>query len=225
MACVPRVSHTRALLLQKGTTVHATTATLNKSSRRINPRWRVVDIVVASVLGVASALVFFAWNQLYAPPTALLSAILPGSEALLYGLWLFAGVLGGLVIRKPGAALFTELVAAIVSALLGAQWGFLTIESGLVQGLGAEIIFLIFLYSSWRIGVAILAGAAAGLAMAINDLLISYAGAKVSFAIAYTVCALVSGAVIAGLGSWFIVRGLARTGALSRFASGRAATS
>jgi energy-coupling factor transport system substrate-specific component len=37
----------------------------------------------------------------------------------------------------------------------------------------------------------------------------------------YTVCSLISGAVLAGLLSWLAARGLARTGALSRFASGR----
>jgi energy-coupling factor transport system substrate-specific component len=182
----------------------------------------VVDIVVASVIGVAAGLVFFAWNQIYTPLSAPLEASLPGLQALVYGVWLLAGVLGGLIIRKPGAALFTELVAAVVSALLGAQWGgFLTIEAGLVQGLGAEIIFLVFLYSNWRVYVAVLAGAGAGLAMAANDLILWYAGAAATFATIYVIAAVISGAVIAGLGSWFIVRGLAKTGALSRFASGR----
>lgn len=204
--------------------MNAATPLLRPSGRRINPRWRVVDIVVASVLGVASALVFFAWNQLYAPATAPLEALLPGAQALLYGIWLFAGVLGGLVIRKPGAALFTELVAAIVSALMGAQWGgFATIEAGLVQGLGAEIIFLLFLYHRWNVVVAMLAGAAAGLAMAINDIVGYYLASGAAFQAVYTVSGVVSGAVIAGLGSWFIVRGLAKTGALGRFASGRVA--
>jgi energy-coupling factor transport system substrate-specific component len=201
--------------------MNATTTFAKVAARRINYRWRVVDIVVASVLGVAAALVFFAWNQLYSPVTKPLELALPGAQSLLYGFWLFAGVLGGLVIRKPGAALFTEIVAATVSALLGAQWGFLTLESGIVQGLGAELVFLLFLYSSWRVGVAILAGAGAGVAMAINDLVLWYAGATAGFAITYTVCAVISGAVIAGLGSWFLVRGIAKTGVLSRFGSGR----
>lgn len=192
-------------------------------ARRVKQRWRVVDIVVASVLGVAGALIYFAWNAVYAPVTKPLELALPGSQALLYGVWLFAGVLGGIVIRKPGAALFTELVAAIVSALLGAQWGLLTIESGLVQGLGAELVFLVFLYASWRLWVVMLAGSVSGLAMAINDLLVSYPGSAALFATAYTVGAIVSGAVLAGLGSWLILRGLARTGVLSRFASGREA--
>lgn len=201
-----------------------TTNTPRPARRRINYRWRVVDIVVASVLGVAAALIFFAWNQLYAPVTAPLEALLPGSQALLYGVWLFAGVLGALIIRKPGAALFTELVAATVSALLGAQWGgFMTIEAGLVQGLGAELVFLLFIYSYWRLPAALLAGAGAGIAMAINDLVFSYPGADVAFQAIYAVSAVVSGFVIAGLGSWFLARGLAKTGVLSRFASGREA--
>lgn len=192
---------------------------------KINYRWRVVDIVVASVLGVAAGLIFFVWNQLYNPLTAPLEALLPGSQALLYGVWLFAGVLGGIIIRKPGAAIFTEIVAAVVSALLGAQWGgFLTIEAGLVQGLGAELVLLVFLYRGSHVWVAALAGAGAGIAMAINDLTLWYAGAGALFATTYTVSAVISGAVIAGVGSWFLMRGLAKTGALSRFAAGRIAT-
>lgn len=186
--------------------------------------WRVVDIVVASVIGVAAGLVFFGWNQLYTPLSAPLEAALPGLQALVYGIWLFAGVLGGLIIRKPGAAIFVELVAATVSALLGAQWAFLTLEAGLVQGLGAELVFLIFAYSNWRWFVAVLAGAAAGLAMAINDLILWYPGAAATFGTVYTISAIISGGVIAGLGSWGLARGLAKTGALNRFASGRETT-
>jgi energy-coupling factor transport system substrate-specific component len=201
------------------------TAISSTTSPRINRKWRVVDIVIASVIGVASGLIFFAWNQIYSPISAPLEAALPGAQALVYGVWLIAGVLGGLVIRKPGAALFTETVAAVVSALLGAKWGgFLTLESGLVQGLGAELIFLILLYANWRAWVAMCAGAGAGVAMAISDLIIWYPGSKLSFAISYLVSSIISGAIIAGLGSWYIVKGLAKTGVLSRFASGRQGT-
>ena len=101
-------------------------------------RWRIVDIVVASVIGVASGLIFLAWNVGYVGPSTLLEPLLPGLQGLLDGPWLFAGVLGALVIRKPGAAIYTELLAAVVSALVGNQWGgFLTLEAGFVQGLGA----------------------------------------------------------------------------------------
>lgn len=187
-------------------------------------RWRVVDIVVASVLAVAAGLVFVLWNIASNPIGAPLGALLPGLQALLGGGWLFAGILTGLVIRKPGAALYGELVAASVSALVGNQWGVLTLESGLVQGLAAELVFAVFLYRVWNLPVAVLSGAAAGLAMAINDLILWYPGSASTFSAIYIVSGVLSGAVLAGGLSWFVVRGLAKTGALSRFQSGRAGT-
>lgn len=184
-------------------------------------RWRVVDIVVASIVAVASGLLLALWNLGYDAITAPLAAVIPGLQTLLYGIWLIPGVLVGLIVRRPGAALYGEVLAATVSALIVSQWGLLTIESGLVQGLGAELVFAAFLYRRWGLPVAMLAGAAAGVAMAINDLVLYYAGADAAFAIVYTIAAIISGAVIAGLGSWLLVRAIARTGALNRFASGR----
>ena len=65
-------------------------------------RWRVIDIVVASVLAVASGMVFVLWNVAANPIGASLGAVVPGLNALAGGGWLFAGVLTALVIRKPG---------------------------------------------------------------------------------------------------------------------------
>ena len=189
-------------------------------------RWRVVDIVVASVIGVASGLIFLLWNIAYRGPSAILEPLLPGLQGLLDGPWLFAGVLGALIIRKPGAAVYTELVAAAVSALtlIGNTWGaFLTLEAGLIQGLGAELVFLLFFYRRWSLPVAILAGVGAALAGGVNNLLLWYAGADIQFVVVYLISTSISGAVIAGGLSWLLARGLARTGALDRFASGREA--
>jgi energy-coupling factor transport system substrate-specific component len=203
--------------------VHATiTPSVTRPGRVL--RWRVVDIVVASVVAVAAGVVFWVWGQVQNPISGPVSAVLPGFQGLLNGPWLFAGVLTALIVRKPGAALYGELVAAIVSALIGTQWGFATLLSGVVQGLGAEIVFALFLYANWKLVPAILAGAGAGLAESILDLLYWYPGAKPEFAAVYTITTTVSGALIAGLLSWLLVRALARTGALSRFAAGREAT-
>jgi energy-coupling factor transport system permease protein len=184
-------------------------------------RWRVVDIVVGSVLAVASGLVFVVWNVASNPISAPLTAALPGLQGLVGGGWLFAGVLVALVIRKPGAALYGETVAAVLSTLVGNQWGVSTIESGLVQGLGAELIFAIFLYRRWNLPVSILAGAGAGLALAVNDMFLWYPDSTAAFFAIYAGCSILSGAVIAGALSWFVVKGLAKTGALSRFEAGR----
>jgi energy-coupling factor transport system substrate-specific component len=215
---------TNSATSNSATTSKVASAKISSSSHPGGPpsryRWRVVDIVVASVIGVASGVIFWAWGLAYGPLSAALS-VTPGFSALLGGGWLFAAVLGGLIVRKPGAALYTELVAAIVSALIGSQWGFGALMSGLIQGIGAEIVFAAFLYTSWRLYVGVLAGAGAGLAMAINDLIVWYPGVDAVFQTTYVVCGIISGAVIAGLLPFFAVRGLARAGALSRFAAGR----
>ena len=196
--------------------------TTSTAPARPSLRWRVVDIVIASVLGVAGGLIFVLWNLAYNPVTAPLEAFLPGLQALFHGIWLFPGVLVALIVRKPGAALYGEIVAASASVLIsGTEWGPLTLLSGLVQGLGAELVLAILLYKAWGLFPAILAGAGAGVGMVVLDLIVWYPGAAIEFATIYAVSGVVSGAIFAGLGSWLIMRGLARTGALSRFAAGR----
>lgn len=180
-------------------------------------RWRLVDIATASVIGVTAGVVFWVWGLGWSALSAPVDALLPGVGAFLASVWIFAGVLGGLIIRKPGAAMLTEVIAALVSALIGSQWGLTALWSGLVQGLGAEIVFAILAYKIFTWRTAALAGAAAGLAMAINDTLLWYPGAGDTFVTVYTVSAVAGGVLIAGLGSWALSRGLERSGALRRF--------
>ncbi|ALE93255.1 hypothetical protein AOC05_14480 [Arthrobacter alpinus] len=184
--------------------------------------WRVVDIVVASVLAVAVGVIFWLWSAGYGLISALTVAF-PPLVALYGGGWLIAGVLGALVIRKPGAALYCELVAATVEGLLGTHFGFTVLLSGLVQGLGAEAIFALFRYRKFTLPVALLAGALSGVALGLNDSLISNVAWAFEWKALYVVLAAVSGAVIAGLLSWLAVRGLARTGALANLPSRGAA--
>lgn len=190
-----------------------------------SPRsWRVIDIVIASVLGVACGLIFWVWNTFgYAWFTAA-DAVTPGLGGIAVGIWLIGGVIGGLVIRKPGAALYVELLAAIVSAAIGNQWGISTIYSGLAQGLGAEIILALFLYKRFNLTVAMIAGAGAGVGAFVNELFTSGNLAKsFAFNATYLSTLIVSGAILAGVVGYYLVKALAATGALDRFAVGREA--
>ena len=83
------------------------------------------------------------------------------------------------------------------------------------------MVFALFLYSSWRVWTAILAGAVAGVGGSIVDLIFYYPGSAASFVLVHTAAFALSGALLAGLVSWLIARALAATGALNRFASGR----
>ena len=128
--------------------------------------WRVVDIVVAAAVAVAFGIVFLAWNALYAA-TVPIFAFLPPAQAIMYGVWLLPAVLVGLIVRRPGAAIFGGLVSAAVSVVLGSPYGVDALVSGAIQGAGAELAFAIGLYRRWTLPFAVLAGALAGLFAAV----------------------------------------------------------
>ena len=189
-------------------------------------RWRVVDIVVAAVLGVAIGLVFWLWNTVGGTWFVAMDGLTPGLGGIAVGIWLIGGVIGGLVIRKPGAALLVEVIAALVSMLIGNVWGVSTLFSGLVQGLGAELVFAIFLYRRFTLPVAMLAGVGAAVGAWVFELFYGSSPnilKTLEFNVIYLVSLAVSGALLAGVVGWFAVRGLAATGALNRFAVGREA--
>lgn len=184
-------------------------------------KWRVVDWVVASVLAVAVGLIFLIWNQAGGIWWEAMNGITPGLGAIALGPWLLGGVLGGLVIRKPGAALYVETLAATVSALLGSQWAIGTIYSGLAQGLGAELVFMAFMYKRFGLPTAVLSGMGAAVGAWILEGFQGNFAKGAMFLFNHAATGLVSGAVLAGVVGWFLVKALVQTGALDRFAVGR----
>ena len=183
-------------------------------------RWRTVDIVVTAVLGVAFGVVFWAWNLLWAATGAAFTAF-PPAQAFMYGVWLLPAVVAPLIVRKPGAALFAETIAAIVSALLGAQWGAQVVVYGLIQGLAGELGFAVFRYRRFGWLQAVLAAALAGAAAAVLDLVYYYPTWTGGWKLTYLVLVVASTVVVCGIVGTSLVRALARTGALSSFAAGR----
>ncbi|MGY2067067.1 ECF transporter S component [Blastococcus sp. SYSU DS0619] len=186
-------------------------------------RWRTVDIIVTAVLGVAFGAVFWAWN-LFAEAASTPLDFFPPIKGLLNGVFLMPGVVAGLLVRKPGAATFASTMAAAVSLLLGSPYGGIIIVYGLVQGLGAELGFLLTRYRTFGWGTAILAAITAGLSTSILDLTLYY---PVSadypfwvFTLPYTLATVLSSVLLAGVVGLLLVRALARTGALSSFAAG-----
>ena len=189
-------------------------------ARGRSSRWRTVDIVVTAVLGVAFGVVFWAWGLLWAGTGTAFAAFPPG-QAFMYGVWLVPAVLAPLVVRKPGAGLFAELVAAVVSALLGSAWGTTTIVYGILQGLAGEAGFAAFRYRWFGWVPALLAAVLAGAMAAVLDLLYYYPDWTAGWKSAYVLLVVVSTTVVAGLGGLALARALGASGALSQFASDR----
>ena len=188
-------------------------------------KWRVVDIVVASIIAVASGVIFWGWDIVCVAPLTVLEAVTPGFEGLVNGFWLFGGPLAAIIVRKPGAAIYVNLVGSAAEMLLGNQFsvGFVFAAAAL-QGLFAEIPFMVTRYRVYNLPISMVSGALVALEYGVYLMLFRYQGVAFLSArgIVHMVSELVGGVLIAGVMSWYLYRAIALTGALDRFASGRA---
>ena len=180
-------------------------------------RWRTRDIVMAAVIGVAFGVVFWAWGIVWEGPLAALSTLALPFRDLGYAVWLIPAVLAPLIIRKPGAALFAEMVAAGVSALLGSVWGVDTLLSGFVQGAAAELVFAFTLYRLWTFPVLAIAAVASAAAAWIHDWVLYWAAVDPTIQVIRLVFMAISAVVIVAGGSLALHRSLKRAGVLEGF--------
>lgn len=201
---------------------------IGQSSKPENRRWRwtAADIAVGAALGVACGLVFWGFNFAYAWLSPLIGGILPGLASVLHPLWYFSGTLAVIILRKPGAAIYVNLVGSAAEMLLGNQFsvGFV-FASAAMQGLFAEIPFMVTRYRVYNLPISVVSGALVALEYGVYLMLFRYQGVAFLSArgIVHMVSELVGGVLIAGVMSWYLYRAIAATGALDRFASGRAA--
>lgn len=197
--------------------------TTETGKARPSLRWTVADITVTVVIAVASGIIFWGIGLVSEPISSLFNAV-AGMSALYYGLFYFAGPLAAIIVRKPGAAILSEFVAAMVELTIGSHWGGIgTVLPGLVQGIFAEIAFIIVAYRVWNVGIAALSGALSGFGGIAISYPFYYMGQPIfgSFMIIHTACSMISGAVIAGVLMWYLYKAISLTGALSHFASGK----
>ncbi|MEO0024736.1 MAG: hypothetical protein RL196_1177 [Actinomycetota bacterium] len=191
----------------------------NLAANNIQRKWRVIDLAVAAMLAVVLGVGMWAYDTFaYAPIGVLFSAV-PWLAGLQFGIWTLPAVAGALIVRRPGAALFAELIAAAVEVSLGNTWGATSLFSALLQGAAVELVLLIVLYRKFNISVATFAGAAAAVAeVLVYESWAYWSGTSVEFLTSYLLTCMASGVAIAGVGGWLLVRALRATGVLGAFA-------
>ena len=207
------------------TTKLHTAAARGASIRASSPLmgWRTVDLLSVAFLGAAFGVAYWGWGILYNGPLSALQFAFAPLGGMFAGTWFLAGVVGGLVVRRPGAALLCEVIAALVSMLPGTEWGATVLVSGIVQGLGAELVFALFGYRFFGLLAAVLAGAMAGPFAAAYESTTWIQDWSLGWKLAYAGVLAFSGAVVAGLGGWALTRALAGAGALNAFPPGQEA--
>lgn len=188
-------------------------------------KWRPVDIAVGAALGAACGVIFWGFNFAYMPISSVLGAVLPGLASVTHAMWYFSGTLALLILRRPGAALYVNVVGTLVETVIGSQYGVgFVIVSALLQGAFAEIPFALARYRVFNLPISVVSGLLVALEYGFYLLLFRYQGVAIVSprGIVHLISELTGGALLSGVMPWFLMLGLARTGVLDRLASGRA---
>ncbi len=176
------------------------------------PTWRTRDIVVTAVIAVAFGVAFVAFGVAWSGLN-----VLGPAQNLLYAVWLMPAIVAAVIVRKPGAALFAEMVAAGLSTLLGSQWGPDTLLSGFVQGAAAEMVFAFTLYRFWSWPVLAAASLASAAAAWVHDWVVYYPTYALDAILVIGAFMAVSAVVILPAAAILLVRALRETGVLEGF--------
>lgn len=170
---------------------------------------KLTDVLVTIVISIVFGIVYKLWGPLYYAVQPIGLHI----DQLIYGMWFIAATVAYLIIRKPGVALLAETAAASAEFIAGSEWGLETLLFGLVQGLFAEIVFAIFRYKKFHIGVVVLAAAASALGSLIMDFYKGYIDDLVFWNLLLYIGARFVGAIIiAGVFAHYLVKSLEATG-------------
>lgn len=175
----------------------------------------IFELVLAAVLSVAIGLSFSLWSMLYAAVTPILTVL--GIKHILSGFWLIAGLLPAFIIRRAGIAIFSETLAALIEAFIS-QWGIMACAFGFVQGIGAEIIFALFLYKHWNLLTLSLAAMCSALfSYALEYVYYGQWTLNFSFHARQLLVFGLSSILFGALPAWYLAKKLVKTGLLNNF--------
>ncbi len=187
--------------------------------------WKLKDVIMVAIIGVVFAAVYMA---VFYGGLAISTALTPAGLSafgfeLIYGVWFMASTLAAYIIRKPGVALVAEILASAIELLMGNSGGLTVVLTGLIQGLGAEIVFAAFRYKKWNYVSMSLAGMLSAVFIFCYELYyLSYHLLAPGMLIAQLAVRFVSAIVFSGIICKLAGDGLAKTGVVKSYAIGAA---
>ncbi len=188
--------------------------------------WKLKDVIMMAILGVVFAAVYMAVFQ---GGLALSTALTPFGLAsfgfeIIYGVWFMAATLAAYIIRKPGAAMITEMLASAIELLMGNSGGLTVVLTGFIQGLGAEAVFAAFRYRKWDTVSMILAGIASAILIFCYELYyLNYITLSPALLAGQLAVRFMSAAVFSGIICRLAGDALAKTGVVRNYAIGASA--
>ncbi len=182
---------------------------------RSNLKPNTAEIVFISVLSATLGIIWWGYTIIYDIADPILRPF--ALENLLTGVWFTGAVFFPYIIRKPGAAILGELIAALVQGFI-ARWGLSSLAYGLVQGVPVELFFLLLGYKRWSLPVLMIAGAISAIgSYVLSFFWYQYFTMSVPYNLIQISTFIISGAILAGLLSKVAADGLKKTGVLNHF--------
>jgi energy-coupling factor transport system permease protein len=185
--------------------------------------WHLRDLVLLAVLGTVFGFLYYALVAGWSGLQVLMGPLGDLAQNVLWGGWMVVAPLAIYIVRRPGAGVLAEVLAAFVEfAVLGSPFGPALLVTALVQGAGAEAVFAATRYRRYSWPVFVASGAVAGLAIfAYQAVVQGWLGQDIlllRFVLHMASCVLLTGVLARLLGD-----ALLRTGVLDDYAIGRAA--
>lgn len=175
--------------------------------------WTLREILIVAVLGAVFGVLYLAWVQVWLVAQAIFG---PVTMDVVMGFWFIVSIIAAAIIRKPGAALISEVLAAATQILLGSPAGLLLLVTGVVQGAGAEAVFAATRWRDYRLPVLIAAGIGASVfSFVYTWIRFDYGALAPGLLVSMFILRCLSGALLGGVLGRFIVEALYRTGVLS----------
>ncbi|MEG0327618.1 MAG: ECF transporter S component [Erysipelothrix sp.] len=182
--------------------------------------WKLKDVVMVGLISVTFAVVYlgFVYFASFMKPILAPFGLEPFANELVFGVWFMASTLAAYIMRKPGVAVISEMLAALIEVLMGNFYGPMVFVSGFIQGLGAECGFAVFRYKKFDMTSLMSASILSALFSFVWGFFRnSYSGLAWWYVLAMLVVRIISSMIFSGLIVKRIGDGLKRSGAVSSY--------
>lgn len=189
---------------------------LNDSTTDRQNSWTTRETVIVAVSSVVFGMLYLAWVQLWLVAQGLIG---PLAMDIVFGFWFAGSVFNAYVIRKPFVALSTALIASLAEVLTGNPAGAILLLTGLIQGVGSELPFLLTRWRRYSVPVLVLSSVSAAIfSFVYNWVRFDYQTLEPGLLVAMLVIRITSGVLLGSLLPLFFAKRLRKTGIFSGLA-------
>lgn len=190
--------------------------------------WKLQDVIMVAMVCVVFGVVYLGAVYLASFLGTVFTpfGLAPLANELIFGIWFMAATFAAFIIQKPSVAIIAEILAAVIEVLLGNWFGPMVIVSGLIQGLGAELVFAGFKYRRFDMFTMCLASAGCCITSFLWSFIRSgYGNYSVGLLVVFFLVRLISSVLFSGILCTVMGNSLAKTKLLKGYAIGRTSES